>query len=404
MRIIVHTGKGGTGKTSISAATALRCAEMGYRTVVVSTDNAHSLADSLDLKLGPEPVLVQENLWGQEIDARYSLQKYWGTAQDYLIRMFTQRGADQIIAEEVTIIPGLEEGAHLLWINHYMEQGDFDVMVVDAAPTAETLRLLSLPDMSRWWIDKLIGLLTGNTAKLLRPLAKRFVGAELPDEEAVEAINELFDTLDKVRQLMADPKLSSIRLVINPERMVVKETQRTYTYLNLYGYPVDCVLCNRVIPDEVQDPFFAAWKKLQKENMALVEEVFSPLPVLQAPMFDREMGGMDLLRRLGDTLYGETDPTETMYEGFAHRIEADGAGGYHLIIKLPFVTRDDLDLYRGADEITLRVGTYRRNVVLPYTLWDLEIDDAVFKHDALHIHFIPNGETETDETEPAPVE
>ncbi len=389
MRILIHTGKGGTGKTSISAATALRAAEMGYRTIVVSTDAAHSLADSFDVALGPEAEQITDNLWGQEIDTRYSLHKYWGRAQEYLVRMLTQRGAENIVAEEVTIIPGLEEGSQLLWINHYMERGDFDLMVVDAAPTAETLRLLSLPDLSRWWIERLIGVLGGRTIKLLRPFA-RGIGAELPDEDAIEAIQELFDTLDKVRELMVDPTLTSVRLVINPERMVIKETQRTYTYLNLYGYPVDAVLCNRVIPAEVKDPFFDAWKQLQAENMQLIEEAFAPLPMLKAPMFNREMGGLDLLRTLGDALYGDGDPTRRMFEGFTHRIAPDDNGGYILTVPLPFTTKEDLDLYRAADEITLRVGNFRRNVVLPYALRNLEIKDAVFRKDkTLNIHFVP---------------
>ncbi|MCZ7547101.1 MAG: TRC40/GET3/ArsA family transport-energizing ATPase [Anaerolineae bacterium] len=388
MRIIVHTGKGGTGKTSISAATALRCAEMGYRTVVVSTDTAHSLADALDIKLGPEPVQVADNLWGQEIDAHYTLDRYWGQVQDYLVRLLTQRGADHIIAEEVTLLPGLEEGAHLLWINHYLNLNQFDVMVVDAAPTAETLRLLSLPDATRWWIEKIINLLTGRTAKVLRPLA-RTVGAELPDEEAATAVRELFDTLDKVRDLLSDPETASIRLVINAERMVIKETQRTYTYMNLYGFPVDAVICNRLIPAEVEDPYFAAWKAMQAENMTLIEEAFSPLPLLKAPMFNLEIGGLEMLQRLAETLYGDSDPARQMFAGLTHRIEPDGNGGYRLLVALPFADRDDMDLYRSADEITLRVGPYRRNIVLPYALWQLEIKDATFKDNTLNIHFIP---------------
>lgn len=389
MRIIVHTGKGGTGKTSISAATALRCAEMGYRTIVVSTDTAHSLADSLDVKLGPEPVQVMDNLWGQEIDARYTLDRYWGDVQKYLVRLLTQRGAEHIIAEEVTVLPGLDEGAHLLWINHYMNQGGFDVMIIDAAPTAETLRLLSLPDASRWWIEKIINVLSGRAAKVLGPLARTVAGVELPGDEAVDAIRELFDTLDKVRALMTDPKMTSIRLVINPERMVIKETQRTYTYMNLYGYAVDAVLCNRIIPPEVQDPYFAAWKAMQAENMSLIEEAFSPLPLLKAPLFNLEMGGLEMLQRLADAIYGDADPSRQMFEGLTHRIDPDGNGGYRLILALPFAELADMDLYRSTDEITLRVGPYRRNVILPYALWNLEIKDAVFKDETLSIHFTP---------------
>src|SRR5690554_1308678 len=389
MRIIVHTGKGGVGKTSISAATALRCAEMGLRTIVISTDTAHSLADSLDVKIGPEPVLLTDNLWAQEVDARYSMDKYWGRIQDYMLEVLSSRssGVKDIVAEEVTILPGLEEGAHLLWINKYANEGEFDVLIVDAAPTAETLRLLSLPDTSRWWFQRVMSLMRG-AGKILRPLSKPLIGADLPDSDTLNSIDGLFNTLDKVRLLLSDPENSSLRLVVNPERMVIKETQRTYTYLNLYGYAVDAVLVNRVIPPEVTDPYFDAWKKQQATNLDFIGEAFGTLPVLQAPLFDQEMGGFDSLRRLADALYGDRNPAEVMTASQAHQIESDGQEGYYLIVPLPFAEKGDLDLYRAADELTLRVGPYRRNIVLPYALWNLDIENARFEQSRLRIHFV----------------
>ncbi|NLE52833.1 MAG: TRC40/GET3/ArsA family transport-energizing ATPase [Chloroflexi bacterium] len=389
MRIIVHTGKGGVGKTSISAATALRCAEMGLRTIVISTDTAHSLADSLDVKIGPEPVLLTDNLWAQEVDARYSMDKYWGRIQDYMLEVLSSRssGVQDIVAEEVTILPGLEEGAHLLWINKYANEGQYDVLIVDAAPTAETLRLLSLPDTSRWWFQRIMSLMRG-AGRLLRPFSKPLIGADLPDTDTLESIDGLFNTLDKVRLLLSDPEYSSLRLVINPERMVIKETQRTYTYLNLYGYAVDAVLVNRVIPSEVTDPYFDAWKKQQATNLDFIGEAFGTLPVLQAPLFDQEMGGFDSLRRLADALYGDRNPAEVMTASQAHQIESDGQEGYYLIVPLPFAEKGDLDLYRAADELTLRVGPYRRNIVLPYALWNLDIENARFEQSRLRIHFV----------------
>lgn len=386
MRIIVHTGKGGVGKTSISAATALRCAEMGLRTIVISTDTAHSLADSLDVKIGPEPVLLADNLWAQEVDARYSMDKYWGRIQNYMLEVLSTRGVQDIVAEEVTILPGLEEGAHLLWINKYASEGEHDVLIVDAAPTAETLRLLSLPDTSRWWFQRVMSLVRG-AGRILRPLSKPLIGADLPDAATLDSIDGLFNTLDQVRQLLSDPQYSSLRLVVNPERMVIKETQRTYTYLNLYGYAVDAVLVNRVIPPEVTDPFFDAWKAQQAANLDFIAEAFGTLPVLQAPLFDKEMGGFDSLRRLADALYGDRNPAEMMTTGQSHRIESDGQEGYYLIVPLPFAEKGDLDLYRAADELTLRVGPYRRNIVLPYALWNLDIDNARFEQSRLRIHF-----------------
>ena len=250
-------------------------------------------------------------MWGQEIDARYSMEKYRGRVQAYFTEMMAQRGVDEIVAEEITVLPGLEEGAHLLWINQYVEQDEFDVLIVDAAPTAETLRLLSLPDASRWWFTRIMSLTRG-MGRVLRPL-KPMLGMNIPDDEALNTIQGLFDTLDKVRGILADPARSTMRLVVNPEKMVIKETQRTYTYLNLYGYTTDAVICNRIIPDEVTDPYFAAWKDLQRENLAFIAEAFGDLPVFKAPLFDRDMGGLDNLRRLGDALYGERHPPGVIY-------------------------------------------------------------------------------------------
>jgi arsenite-transporting ATPase len=388
MRVIVHTGKGGVGKTSVSAATALRCAEMGLKTIVISTDTAHSLGDSLEREIGPEPVEIYPNLWAQEVDARYSMDKYWGKIQRYLSSLFSKQGVDEIVAEEVTILPGLEEGAHLLWINQYVEQGLFDVLIVDAAPTAETLRLLSLPDVTRWWFERILAIAQGAT-KLLRPIGK-ILGRDqsaIPEDNAWREVRVLFDTLDKVRDLLADPEVSSIRLVVNPEKMVIKETQRTYTYLNLYGYATDAIICNRIIPDEVNDPYFAMWKTNQKENIAFIDEAFGELPLMKAPLFGSEVSGLDALRRLGQALYGDNNPAQKMFDGQTHRIESLNNDGYVLRVPLPFASKQDLDIYRSRDELTLRVGPYRRNIVLPYALWDLEIADARFEESTLNIQF-----------------
>ncbi len=388
MRIIVHTGKGGVGKTSLSAATALRCAELGLKTIVISTDTAHSLGDSLEREIGPEPIELLPNLWAQEVDARYSMDKYWGRVQKYMAALFTRQGVEDIVAEEVTILPGLEEGSQLLWINEYHKKWDFDVLIVDAAPTAETLRLLSLPDVTRWWFERLLTITRG-AAKILRPLG-RLVGRgdSIPDDDSWSQVNTLFETLDNIRVLLTDPDISSMRLVVNPEKMVLKETQRTYTYLNLYGYATDAILCNRVIPDDVTDPYFAMWKEKQAENIAFIGEAFGDLPLLKAPLFGSEVTGIEGLRRLGDVLYGDRNPAERMFHGKTHQIESVGENGEFILrVPLGFADRKDVDLYRSRDEITLRVGPYRRNIVLPYTLWDMEIADAKFEDATLNIRF-----------------
>lgn len=399
MRVIVHTGKGGVGKTSISAATALRCSELGLKTLVISTDTAHSLGDSLDKQVGPEPTEIAPNLWAQEIDTRYSMDKYWGKIQTYLGAIFSRAGAQDIVAEEVTIIPGLEEGASLLWINEYFKTKEFDVLIVDAAPTAETIRLLSLPDVTRWWLERIMRLTRGfksvvDAVKGVRNVFRRDKVEEISEAsegDAWDQVVALFDMLENVRELLTNPEVASMRLVVNPEKMVIKETQRTYTYLNLYGYATDAILVNRVIPDEVKDPFFDVWKQRQQKNIQFVREAFGQLPMLQAPLFGEEMGGLEGLRKLADALYGDENPAERMFFGVVHEIKKleDAEDGAQYVLKVPigFADKRDVDLYRSSDEITLRVGPYRRNIVLPPVLHDLEIADAKLSESNLNIRF-----------------
>jgi arsenite/tail-anchored protein-transporting ATPase len=395
MRVIVHTGKGGVGKTSISAATALRCAEMGLKTIVISTDTAHSLGDALDKEIGPEPIEIAENLWAQELDTRYSMDKYWGKIQDYLGAFFNREGIASVNASEVTIIPGLEEGAQLLWISEYFQKDEYDVLIVDAAPTAETIRLLSLPDVTRWWVERLMKIARGLDSvirpvqKLLRRGKPNEPGFDIA-ENAWDQVELLFDTLDGVRELLTNPEHSSIRLVVNPERMVIRETQRTYTYLNLYDYATDAILVNRVFSDEITDPFFDVWKERQKENIEFIGEAFGSLPVFKAPLFGEEMGGLDMLRKLADELYGDQNPSERMFDGVVHKIEKlddNGDDSWMLRVPIGFAKKEDLDLFRSRDEITLRVGPYRRNIVLPSELQHLEIAGAKFEDKYLNIRF-----------------
>ena len=345
MRILLYTGKGGVGKTSISAATALRCADLGYRTAVLSTDPAHSLGDSFDQRIGSELVELMPNLWAQEIDLLTQMDEYWGRVLDYLNAIFAWQGMDGLIAEETAVLPGMEELASLLQITSLADSGDYDVIIIDAAPTGSTLQLLSLPDIARWYIEKVFPM-ERKVLQIARPIVKRVSDIPLPDDALFDSIEELVVNLERMSELLGDGEVSSMRVVLNPEKMVVKEAQRAYTYLNLYGYSVDAVVCNRVFPTELTDSYFDVWKKAQAENLTLIEECFQPLPIFRVPFFQQEVVGLDMLRQMATTVYGDEivrgatgDPTGKYYVGNPQEIFRED-GHYVLSLALPLVERD----------------------------------------------------------------
>lgn len=399
MRILLYTGKGGVGKTSTSAATALRCAELGYRTVVVSTDPAHSLGDSFDRPIGKELTELAPNLWGQEIDLLNQMDKYWGRVQTYLNTIFAWRGMDTLVAEETSVLPGMEELACLMQITYLADSGNYDVVIIDAAPTGSTLQLLSFPDMARWYIEKIFPF-QRKTMQIARPVMRRMTDIPLPDDDLFESIEELVSYLARTNELLSNAEISSMRLVLNPEKMVIKEAQRAYTYLNLYGYAVDAVICNRVFPKALVDSYFDVWKKAQSDNLELIEQSFHPLPIFQVPFFPQEVTGMEMLRRMADTLFGssgergkEGDPTNHYYTGKPQEIFRQN-GHYILSIPLPLVEREQVNLHRSVfDELVVRIGNWKRNISLPLGLAKLEIDGAKYVEDRLNISFRAEGDT-----------
>jgi len=389
MRIILYTGKGGVGKTSVAAATALRCADLGHRTIVISTDAAHSLADSFDLRLGPEPTLVAPNLWGQELDVLYQMDKYWGNMQRYFATVLAWRGLDDLIAEELAVFPGMEELASLLQIVHLHDgqpgYRDYEVIIVDCAPTGATLQLLSFPDVARWYLEKIFPI-ERKAMRLTRPILRAVTDLPIPDDELFDTIAELITQLTRMHDILSDPQKASIRLVLNPEKMVIKEAQRTFAYLNLYGYLTDAVISNRLIPDRVQDSYFDAWKESHEKYSQMIEESFSPLPILKAPLFDQEVVGLDMLRRMAESIYGDRDPTEVYFVGQAHSVEKKD-GRYSLSLLLPFVEKEDLQLTRSGDELIVHIGNRKRNLILPRVLASLDVQSAKFDGDTLVITF-----------------
>lgn len=366
MRILLFTGKGGVGKTTVAAATGIRCAEAGHRTLVVSTDPAHSLADSLDHHLGTEPTLVTGGLYGQQLDAQERMEESWGEIRLYLAELFDWAGVDAVEAEELSVVPGLDEIFALTDIKRFADSGEWDVLVVDCAPTAETIRLLSLPDILSWYMDRIFPA-SRRMNRLIRPVLSRMTNIPLAGDNVYGASQRLYERLDGVKELLSDASRSSVRLVVNPEQMVIAEARRTYTYLSLFGYRVDAVIANRLLPHAVNDPWFDRWKALHVKHLAAIEEGFAPLPILRAELAPSELVGVDQLRDFADGLYEEKDPSVLLHTGEPMTIERD-AGSYVLSLALPFADRDDLEVGRHGEELLVRVGPYRRAILLPDSL------------------------------------
>ncbi len=387
MRILLYTGKGGVGKTSVSAATALRCAELGYRTIVISTDSAHSLADSFDLPLGPEPTPVAPNLWGQELDVLHEMDKHWGRIRAYAASVFAWRGLDEIVAEEMTLLPGIEELTSLIQTVHLYETGDYDAIIMDCAPTGAALQLLTMPEIGRWYLEKIFPLQKRAIA-LGTPLLRAVTDMPLPSEQIFDAVEGLIRRLDQMQQLLTDRTLSSARLVLNPEKMVIMEARRAYTYLSLYGYPTDAVICNRVLPPDVRDGYFAEWHAIQAGYRETIRDAFTPLPVLEVPFFDREVVGLDMLRRMGGALFAERDPTDVLYTGQGFKV-VKAEGGYTLRLPLPFVHGADVQLTRSlANELIVHIGNHKRVISLPHTLASMDVESAKHQDGILTVTFV----------------
>ena len=384
-RILLFTGKGGVGKTTIAAATAVCAAKRGYKTVVLSTDAAHSLGDSLGRQLGPEPTEVFPNLWAQESNILYNIEKHWGTVKKWLAALMAWRGVDEVVAEEIAVLPGMEELANLIWVYYYEQNGEYDVIVVDCAPTGESLRLLTFPEVAQWWLNKLLPV-GRRLVPITYPIIHRFTDMPLPDEHLLSTVDDLFQQLDGLRVLLTNPDLTTIRLVMNPEKMVIKEAQRTYTYLNLYGYPTDAVICNRLIPPDADGSYWDGWKEAQAEHLQSIEERFSPLPILKVPLQKSEVVGIEALEEMGRHLYGADDPTRLFFEGKPMSIDQED-GGYVLTLQLPFVARGDVSLMRSGDELVITIGNQRRNVLLPQVLLGQTLKGARLDTGRLCIRF-----------------
>ncbi|HEU5081962.1 MAG TPA: ArsA family ATPase [Acidimicrobiales bacterium] len=385
MRILLFTGKGGVGKTTTAAATAVRCADAGQRTIVLSTDPAHSLADAFDTPLGDLGVEIADNLWGQQLDAQDRMEEAWDDIQGYLEAVFRWGGVDEIEAEELAVVPGLDEIFALTDIKSYASSGDWDTIVVDCAPTAETIRLLSLPGVLAWWMERLFPM-GRRVNKVVSPLLGSVTSLPLPGDDVFAAIERFYDRLDGVKELLTDRATTSARLVVNPERVVVAEARRTFTYLSLFGYSVDAVVANRLLPDAVSDPWFEDWKQRHLDHLATIEEGFAPVPVLRAELAPHELVGIDRLREFGTALYGDDDPARRHADVSPLQLERTEAGDV-LSVELPFTEKEELVLGRRHDELLVRVGPYRRAILLPDSLRRRRVADANLRDGTLRVTF-----------------
>jgi len=384
-RIILYTGKGGVGKTSVAAATARGCAAAGMRTVVLSTDPAHSLSDSLCAPIGPEPTRVEERLYGQEVQAQREMEVHWRAVQRWLGQVIADRGVMDVVAEELTVPPGMDELFSLLQIKRYHVAGDFDVIIVDCAPTGETLRLLSFPEIAQWWLEKIFPW-ERRLVSAARPWARTLLDLDLPSEEAFADVHRLVRNLIAMNEILRDRTTATMRLVMNPDRMVIVEAQRTFTYLNLYGYLTDAVVVNRIFPDALDDGYFGAWRERQQEQLRLVSEGFAPVPVLRARYFDQEVIGGEMLDRLGAELFCDHAPADVLHTELAHEVVTEN-GRTVLRLRMPFVQRGDVALKKVGSELVVTVGHEKRTIILPSALARRHPSGARLERGSLEVSF-----------------
>ncbi|MEA2249713.1 MAG: arsenite/tail-anchored protein-transporting ATPase [Solirubrobacteraceae bacterium] len=383
-RTILYTGKGGVGKTSVAAATARRCAAAGLETIVMSTDPAHSLGDSLQATLGGEPTQVGDRLWAQQVSAQEELERNWSAVQEWLGDMLVERGVDRISAEELTVPPGMDELFSLLQIKRHHEEGRFDAVIVDCAPTGETLRLLSFPDVARWWLQKVFPA-RGALLAAARPIASALLDVTLPGEAVIEDVERLVRNLIAMNEILRDHERVSVRLVMTPDRMVIDEARRTFTYLNLYGYLTDAVVVNRVFPEEVGE-YFGAWRERQQAHLADVEAAFSPVPVLRAPYFEEEVMGGTMLDRLGAAVFDGHDAAALLHRRLTQELVV-GVGEAHLRLDLPFARKGEVSLKKIGLELVVRVDGHKRTLMLPPGLGDFRPAGATFEDGSLLVTF-----------------
>jgi arsenite-transporting ATPase len=391
VRIIFFAGKGGVGKTSVAAATGIRLSEMGYRTVVMSLDVAHSLCDIFNLEKDlldqnkGRPIKVGKKLWIQELDIQEEIEKNWKDIHQYLSVLLRTTGLDEILAEELAILPGMEEVSLLLYINRYVRNQAYDVIILDCAPTGESIRFISIPTALEWYMKKFFKMERA-LAKYVGPVAKRVYDVPIPGDEYFDAIEYLFERLDGVDQILTNPEITTVRLVTNPEKIVLKETQRAFMYFCLYKMSIDGIIMNRVLPDVVRDSYFEHWRETQRQYMDKAETYFSPIPIFNVNLFEGEVLGYDRLKALAEQVYGERNPTEHFFKEQPYKLTKK-AGEYILRMTLPFVCKDSVEINKISDELIIRIGSFKRHMLLPKQVAASKSARAKLEGQDLYVYF-----------------
>ena len=391
MRIILYTGKGGVGKTTIAAATGIKLAELGYKTIVISLDVAHSLRDAFDNheklvhQREEKQIQIKDNLWIQEINVQEAIVEYWNDVYGYIRSLLNRSGLDSLVAEEIAVFPGMEEICALLYINQYVREKSYDVIILDCAPTGESLRFVSIPTTLEWYMSHIFKL-ERNLARVAGPVIERVSSVPIPRDNYFQNIQDLFDKLEGIDGVLTDPKITTVRLVTNPEKIVIKETQRAFMYFCLYGLCIDAVIINRIFPDGVDTAYFEAWKRSQQHYIEEAMDYFSDVPIWKVNLFAEEIVGEQGLHRLADTLYSEINPADRFSKERPYQFQKMG-DAYQLSMRLPFLSKEEIGLTKHGDELIVTVGGFKRHIALPRTLSNKKTTGAKLTGNQLVIKF-----------------
>ena len=385
MRIILYTGKGGVGKTSIAAATACKIASEGKKVLVMSTDQAHSLSDSFDIKLCNEPLEISNNLYAMEIDTVIENEKTWGSLKGYIEKLMVLKSKETIESEELLVFPGFEELLSLIKIKEIHDEGKYDVLIVDCAPTGETMSLLKFPDLFKWWMEKIFPF-KRKAAKIVKPIIEATIKIPMPTDDTFDEIERLYSKIDELHCLMLNKDIVSIRIVTTPEKIVVKEAKRSFSYLHLFDYNVDGIIINKIFPQVSLKGYFERWEKIQKESIQDINESFKGIPIFKLELMDNELSKYEMLQKVANEIYGEVKPEEVLFKDKIFTVKKH-ENGYKLSINMPFIDKNELNLSQNGDEITISIKNERRSLVLPTKLQSKEITSAKYDNGKLNIYF-----------------